>query len=380
MRIRFLAAFAALAMVATAQAAPVPEAKKGQPVVDVVLCLDVSSSMQGLIDSAKIKLWDIVNDLGKAKPAPLLRVGLYSYGHLNYDAGKGWVRKEADLTTDLDTVYQKLNGLTIYGGNELVARVCRDAVTEQKWSEDKKSLKMIFVCGNEAADQDKQFTLQQVAKMGLEKDIIINTIHCKWNRATPAEVDGWQAFSKMAEGRFAQIDMSKGTVAVATPHDKKLEELSAKLNTTYIAYGKKEVREEKAQLQKAQDENAKKLAPAANAARAVSKGGIHYRNSGWDVIDRMKDDPKFDITKVPEDELCDEMKKMKPEERVAYVKKKQEERESIQKEITELSKKRDEYIRDENKKNAKEGDKAFDEAVRGTLRDQANKKGITIPD
>src|SRR5262245_35459911 len=112
-------------------------AKPG-PVVDVVLCLDVSSSMNALIDSAKVKLWDIVNDLGTVKPTPRLRVSLYSYGHSTYDKSKGWVRKEVDLTDDLDTVYQKLNALHIHGGTEYVARVCRDAVVEQKWSEDKK--------------------------------------------------------------------------------------------------------------------------------------------------------------------------------------------------------------------------------------------------
>jgi hypothetical protein len=352
--------------------------KPAKPAVDVVICLDVSSSMQGLIESAKVKLWDIVNDLGKAKPAPMLRVGLYSYGHLNYDANKGWVRKEVDLTTDLDTVYQKLNGLTIYGGTEFVARVCRDAVVEQKWSEQKKSLKMIFVCGNEPADQDKEVSLKDVAQIALKKDIIINTIYCKWNRGTAAEAAGWQEFAKIADGRYAQIDMNKGTVAVATPHDKPLAELSNKLNSTYVAYGRRDVREQKAQNQTAQDSNASKL-PGAAATRAIAKGGAHYRNSDWDLVDRLKDDPKFDITKVPEAELCDELKKMKPDERVAFVKKKQSERESIQKEILELSKQRDDYVRTENKKNAKTGDKVFDEAVRGTLREQANKKGIKIP-
>ena len=30
----------------------------------------------------------------------------------------------------------------------------RDAIVEQKWSDDKKALKLIFVCGNEPASQD----------------------------------------------------------------------------------------------------------------------------------------------------------------------------------------------------------------------------------
>ena len=347
--------------------------------VDVVICLDVSGSMNGLIDSARVKLWDIVNDLGRAKPAPILRVGLYSYGHTTYDRNKGWVRKEVDLTTDLDTVYQKLNGLTINGGIEYVARVCRDAIVEQKWSEDRKALKMIFVCGNEPVDQDKEVHLKDVAQMALKKDIIINTIYCTRPRFE-FEGKGWEDFAKMAEGRYASINQNKGTVAIATPHDKKLEELSVKLNSTYVAYGKEQFRQEKAQNQAAQDSNARKLAPAAAATRAIAKGGAHYRNSDWDLVDRLKDDPKFDITKVPEDQLCDELKKMKPEDRVAFVKKKQTEREVLQKEILELSKKRDEFVREERKKNTKAGDKVFDEAVRGTLRHQAQRKGITIPE
>jgi len=324
--------------------------------IDVVICLDVSNSMDGLIASAKAKLWDIVNDLGKIKPTPNLRVGLYSYGHNNYPPDRGWVRKDVDLTTDLDSVYQKLNGLTTYGGEEYVARVCRDAIAEQKWAGGKKTLKMIFVCGNEPADQDKQVHLKDVAKMALKKDIIINTIYC--GPGTHPEAQGWRNFAVMAEGRFASIDQEGGSVAIATPQDKKLAELSTQLNTTYVAYGKEELRREKALNQTAQDANAAKLAPSVSATRATSKAGGLYRNSDWDLVDKLKDDPRFDITKVPEKELCEELRKLKPEERVRYVKDKLNKRLALQKEITELSKKRDEYVKEATKKNAKKGDKA----------------------
>src|SRR5262249_30796231 len=121
---------AALALLAALPGPAPAAAGKGKP-IDVVICLDVSNSMDGLISSAQMKLWDIVTDLGKANPAPDLRVGLYSYGHTSYDRQAGWVRKELDLTTDLDAVYQNLNGLTTNGGDEYVARVCRDALEQQ---------------------------------------------------------------------------------------------------------------------------------------------------------------------------------------------------------------------------------------------------------
>src|SRR3954471_15526373 len=108
---------------------------RGKP-VDLVICLDVSNSMDGLIDSAKRKLWDIVNDLGKAKPTPKLRVALYSYGNDGYDPKVGWVRKELDLTTDPDKVSEKLFGLKTNGGTEYVGRVCRDALQQLQWSND----------------------------------------------------------------------------------------------------------------------------------------------------------------------------------------------------------------------------------------------------
>ncbi|MCZ6812315.1 MAG: hypothetical protein O7D97_09960, partial [Planctomycetota bacterium] len=50
----------------------VPHSQKRH--VDLVICLDTSGSMQGLIESAKQKLWGIVNDLALAEPTPELRV------------------------------------------------------------------------------------------------------------------------------------------------------------------------------------------------------------------------------------------------------------------------------------------------------------------
>ena len=54
--------------------------------IDVVIALDVSGSMSGLIASAKQRLWDIVNQLGRAQPRPELRISIVSYGNPEYGA------------------------------------------------------------------------------------------------------------------------------------------------------------------------------------------------------------------------------------------------------------------------------------------------------
>jgi hypothetical protein len=332
--------------------------------------------MDGLIGSAKAKLWDIVNDMAKVKPAPNLRVGLYSYGNDNYDPKAGWVRKELDLTTDLDALYQKLFALTTRGGTELVARVCRDAVDQQKWSDERRALKIIFVCGNEPASQDHVVSLKDAADKAKAKGIIVNPIFCGIDNS-PHAAD-WKTFAGLSGGRFASINQQRGVVAIATPMDKDLAELSVKLNKTYVVYGDRK-NLEKQRNQVAQDSNAARAGAPVAAARAASKASGLYRNEGWDIVDRMKRDPKFDINKIPEAELCDTMKKMTPEQRVKYVKEMAAHREALQKQIVDLSKKRDQYVAEQTKKNGSAADRAFDEALRKTLREQAESKGIVIP-
>lgn len=356
-------------------AAPAAAAQQARN-IDVAICLDVSGSMQGLIQSAKNKLWDIVNELARIKPAPNLRVALYSYGHSSYDRNAGWVKKDLDLTTDLDALYQKLFALTINGGEEYVARVTRDAVEQQKWSADKSALKIIFVAGNEPADQDPQVTLKSVADKAVAGNIIINTIYC--GPANSGEAAGWRDYAVLAKGTAFNIDQNGGTVVINTPFDKELAELSNKLSTTYVCYGVNG--KAMAQNQQAQDANAYNLNLAAAASRANTKANGLYNCWTWDLVDRMKNDPKFDIKKVPVEELSEELKKMKPEEREAFVKKKAAERDQMQKQINELSAKRQTYINEEMKKNPSKGDQAFDAAVRGALRQQAQSRGITIPE
>ena len=356
--------------------------------IDLVLCLDVSGSMNGLIDSAKIKLWDIVNEMARLKPTPNLRVSLYSYGHSNYDAAKGWVKKDLDLTTDLDDVYKALNALTINGGEEYVARVTRDALTEQKWSTEAGALKLIFVCGNEPANQDKQVSLDDVAARAKKDGVIVNAIYC--GPLANAESKGWAEFAEKCGGRFMNIDQNKAgqQVVVKTEFDDKILKLNDDLNKTYVSYGKEG--KDRRENQQAQDSNANKATgpaapggpapvPLAALERAASKAGALYKNERWDLVDRMKNDKDFDITKLKEEDLCDELKKLKPAERVAYVKKKAEERAELQKKIGELSAQRQKKVDEElAKKPRDENEKALDEALKGVVRDQAKAKGFEV--
>lgn len=380
----FVFAVAVSAVSSVGQEKPAPVPAEARP-VDLVLCLDVSGSMDGLIDSARLRLWDVVNELARLRPMPRLRVALYSYGATAYPAAAGWVRKEVDLTEDLDEVYRALNGLRTGGGEELVARVCKAALDEQKWSEDPAALKILFVCGNEPVDQDRQVSLNEVATLAKKRGVVINTIYCKYGR--DEEIPGWARFAAACGGRHVDIDQNKAVnqVVIRTEYDEQIVKLGEQLNRTYVAYGKDGRQREANQL--AQDRNAARAAGAPGAAppgpseaaiaRSAFKASPLYRNSTWDLVDRMKEDPQFDLARIPEDELDDELRRLKPEQRLAFLKKKAQERAELQQKIAELSALRQKKIAEELARRPRtDAEKALDEALRSLIRDQAGAKGF----
>src|SRR5262245_1681589 len=340
--------------------------------IELVLCLDTSNSMDGLIESAKIKLWDIVSTLASAKPSPHLRVALYSYGNDGY-AGDGWVRQDLAFTDDLDRVYEQLNARTTDGGTEYVARVIRAATLKLDWSADDKTLKMLFVAGNEEATQDPKYDARKMAQAAVAKGIVVNTIYC--GNPEDADAVGYRNVALAADGEFAAIDQDQGTVAIATPMDARLTELSGQLNGTYIGYGR--LAEESKARQAAQDANASSTAPSAGAARAVAKSGKLYKNTTWDLVDASQE-KDFDLAKIDEKDLPPEMQKMSLEERKTYIDQQLKRRAEIQDEINKLNVERQKYIAEEMKKQNLTDEKALDKAVRSSLKKEAAKKNIEI--
>ena len=273
--------------------------------------------MDGLIASAKVKLWDIVNDLAKIKPTPNLRVGLYSYGNDGYDAKVGWIRKDLDLTNDLDMLYKKLNALTTNGGTEYVTRVCRDALKEQKWSNGKDALRVIFVCGNEPASQDPVGQTQGRRQSGQgngrgHQSDFLRPAH----RSRPPRLEG---IRPAVQRPLRHIDQDRAPWSSTRLRDKKLavSEQKAQQDLRRLRQGR--AARAKAENQLAQDRQ--------RCQKARCRRGPHHLQGRRPVpqlqlecVDKLKDDPKFDITKVPEEELCAELKKLKPAERMQYVK------------------------------------------------------------
>jgi len=341
--------------------------------VDLAICLDTSGSMEGLINAARVKLWEIVNDLALAKPTPSLRVALLTYGNDGHTAENGWVNVDVPFTEDLDLVSQKLFALTTNGGTELVGRVLRAAGEQLDWTNSAENLKLIIVAGNESADQDQQFSFRDVCRSTIGKGIMVNSIYC--GNVADDIAPAWKDVATLADGQFACIDQNNGTVVISTPFDDELVTLSAAINTTYVAYGVKG--DWGAANQREQDSNASSLGVAVAAQRCATKGGEMYQNSQWDLVDACKE-AEFKLEDVKDEELPEPMRGKTIEEKRQYVKDMETKRGEIQSKVNDLNLKRAAYVEDEMKKQATDNSKSFDAAIRKAIRAQAESKGFSF--
>ncbi|MEM7244016.1 MAG: hypothetical protein AAF533_01660 [Acidobacteriota bacterium] len=340
--------------------------------VDVVVCLDTSRSMEGLIDSARSRLWDIVTTLSKVEPRPELRVGLLSYGSPTGSSEEdGWVIVRTDLTSDLDHVYAQLMGLATDGGDELVGRVVHEAVNTMSWAPDPEGLRLVFVAGNESADQGVDtYDFRAATELGRRADVVVNAIFV--GSRDIAVTSHWDELARAGRGSFSSIDPELGRIQVETPQDEALLTLNASLNETYLPYGP----DGAAGLanQTAQDGNATRLGVQSCSSRIVAKGTALYTNASWDLVDALQEDG-FQWASLTDDDLPPALRGMSIEAREAHVAALRERRESIQEKIQDLSNEREEFLRAELKRRqlAQPG---LDDALRDALLAQARKKGF----
>jgi hypothetical protein len=341
--------------------------------IDLAICLDISGSMDGLIDAARQNLWAVVNDLATLQPTPQLRVALLSYGCSAHDRERGWVKVETDFTTDLDLVSQRLFALTTNGGDEYVARVVRAALTELQWTKTPGTLALLFVAGNEAATQDPAVDAAAQSRAAIARGIVVNTIYC--GSPTDQIAPGWRDVAKLADGQFAAIEKDDAVV-IATPFDEQLAALSASINTTYVPYGAQ--RETWAANQVAQDGNAAALNVAAAAQRCQTKAGALYSNDHWDLVDAC-DRPGFALAEVKKEELPEALRALSVAELRAHVAAKKGERTKLRAQVDELGKQRDAFVLAEKQKLGARAGTMFETAVLEAVRQQAAARGFHRP-
>ena len=352
-----------------AKTASPPQSK---PRIEVCFVLDTTGSMGGLIEGAKQKIWSIANEMISAQPTPELKLGLIGYR----DRGDEYVVKSFSLTDDIDAIYGHLREFQAGGGGdapESVNEALDEAIHKMPWSSDSKVLKIIFLVGDAPPHMDYPNgpKYPDLCREAAKKDLIINTIQCGEMAETKPI---WQEIAKLSEGSYVGISQSGNVAVISTPMDKELSRLNERIGATLIPYG-----DSKLQAEVHAKYAVAKSAPVSAMADRLSynsKTGKAVQGRG-ELVDALND-KTLKLEEIDQKQLPTELQKLDRNELQKRIAKTRDERADLQKQIVEVSKKREAFIQSENKRLAAEGKgDAFDQKVGETLRGQAAKKGIT---
>jgi hypothetical protein len=326
--------------------------------------------MGGLLAGAKEKIWSIASRMASGKPTPRIRVGLVGFR----DRRDAYVTKRFDLSEDLDAVYTNLQGFQAAGGGdgpEHVGQAPGEAVSLMSWSQDKKTAKMIFLVGDAPAHDDYKdgWNTRTWAKNAIEKGIVVNTVRCGADASTEVL---FRDLALLADGSYVSIGQSGGMVAVATPFDRDIAKLNAEIADKTLVGGSRVAREEgKAELSALKAMSASsvsdraaykaKAEPAAPATEMVRARGSITLNAAPERVNTLTDE-----------ELPDVLRTLPKAEREAYVRKQNAEQEALRRQVAELAKKRDAFLKDSiaSRKDS------FDDQVFESVKRNAAKAGV----
>jgi hypothetical protein len=348
-----------------------PSSANAKPAVEVAFVLDTTGSMGGLIEGAKRKIWSIATAIVDSNPDADIRMGLVAYR----DIGDDYVTRKIDLTSDIQDLYAHLLELKARGGGdwpESVNEALDVAVNNMQWSRGSDVRRIVFLVGDapphmDYAQDTKYPVTLSVAK---QKDIIVNAVLAGDARDTERV---WRDIAQNGNGRFIPIPQDGGQVVVIeTPYDEEIIILQREINGTVIPYGPKA-------LQKRTEGKTKQLSEVAAAAPAQASEMASYINKrskatseaitgdGDLVADISAGRSK--LSSIKEEELPDNLRALKPEQRSEAVDKQMNQRKALNEKLAALVAKRDKYVADQRAK-APPKASSFDRVVEDTLKAQ----------
>ena len=377
--VAFYPALTTVATVRHVSDPPVNIVPVAAPKIEVVFVLDTTSSMSGMIEAAKEKIWSIASTMASAQPAPEIKIGLVAFR----DRGDRYVTRVIDLSEDLDSMYATLMDFRAEGGGdgpESVNQALHDAVQSISWSQDPDSYQVIFLVGDAPPHMDYQDDVKYPVTLAAArmKGIVVNTIQCGNN---PATTQQWVQIAQLSQGRHFNVSQGGDAIAISTPFDTELATLSKALDDTRLYYGTEADKVEQDRKVAAADKLHSVASVESRARRATfnasAAGTRNFLGRGELVADIA--DGLVDLFEIDTDELPESMRPMSAPQQQALIAEVKSKRDSLQRQITDLAKERESYIA-EKIEEVGGAEESLDYKIFSAVRDQAGKKGLVYED
>lgn len=376
MRQLFLKVFFTLLLVLRAGSAPQPVGERYGPPVDIVFCLDLSGSTNGIVDRMRNHIWDYVNIFDGSFPKADFRIGFIGFARPSFGKDNYYVKVISDLTHDIEGLTHELLKLRtqIEKGDQYVAAALRTCAQGISWNERTDAIKVVFLGGNGLVGGGGEHI--KAVQSCVEKGIIVNSVYLL-NNPTMGEQKGWEDIAAMGKGQYTSMQVKfEYYENLGGFNMDRLYSLNMKLNDTYLYYGTQG--KERWRMQHADDESIYKANSEGYRYRLEFRISDLYlnKNSDWDLVDLHTKNP-LAIETVDRASLPDTLKYMTESDLRANVIFNKYKRKKIIAEIRQVLLEKEQLVK-EKKLEAEKNMKTFDITTIRWLRDILQAKGYSL--
>lgn len=211
----------------------------GHKSLDLVFCIDLSGSTNGLINDLRDNLWLIINQAQHMEPKPDLRIGVIGFSRPSFGRENSYVKILAPLTKNFDFIEMELYKLrpSIEKGDQIVSEALKTAVNEMNWSDQEDAVKMIYLVGNGMVTANG-YEYVKYCEQARDKNIPIHAIYVMKSANWFKELPGYRRIAGLTNGMQTEITINKvDDVKVWSSVTTHFESLNAKFNATYYWTG-----------------------------------------------------------------------------------------------------------------------------------------------
>ena len=357
---------------------PVTQSPFGTP-VDIVFCLDLSGSTNGIIERMRNHIWDYVNLFSRCQPRPDFRIGFVGFARPSFGRDNYYVKVISDLTHDIEGLTHELLKLRtqIEKGDQFVGpalKVCGEKIS---WSERPEAIKVVFLGGNGLVTTGNE-PYTKAVETCVAKGIVVNSIYIL-NNPVVGEQAGWEDIASRGNGKYTSMQVKFEYFENLGGFDmEKLFALNKKLNDTYLYYGP--IGKERWKIQRADDESIYKANSEGYRYRIQFRISDLYlnKNSEWDLVDLHTKNPAG-LATIDRNLVPDTLKYMTDPDFRAHVIFNKSKRNKAIADIRKMLLEKEQLVKDKNL-GAEKNMKTFDITTIKWLSDILVAKGFVIKD
>lgn len=311
--------------------------------VEVVFCLDISQSTDGLSQNFCGQIWEVINELSNQNKS--VQLGVVLYGQPKYGESNNYVKVLSNFTEDYDHVAHELLSIDDISGSvgTYPHKALETTLNFFNWSENAVE-KQVYLIGN-GDISGLQRSFKQLTAKSAKNGIQVNTIYLDPNNGKNNHL-GWMDVAKLGKGKYHKVRLKRSVDENITYTEDMLLDVGELLNHTYVPYSSEG--KERVQMLHNVDQfiKSKTSKERTNRIRFKTGGLFQGKNKDWDLVEYIVD-PSFDFSSLDRNQLPEEYQNLTDEMLLVRVIDKKDEREQIIEIVNMLSKKlEDKYVQE----------------------------------